>query len=295
MFGSCEGNNLEHIINDKELLDKNLHFINVARYTTFAFKKDYTINKETPKNHLPKEFQGFAKFYPDIYSRWIFMIRICFDTSHKLYKFFGGKGITVSKDFLNSKTFCKWCLKKGLISKLGSYDKYLIRKERDKGFSFENCNVISEKDIHIGKTLKLALEKLFLIKKYEEGHPDNLTFMNFYAKYYVYGLAVEDALAQCERGGRGDVFIFSANNFYNAVADETCCTLSVFKSRIHWSYMNKIPLYRPYDMLRPDYSLSEACALHGITSYHAKWDQSKWDMSKGSMGKRRHQKKINID
>lgn len=259
---------LSYVTSNHGLLKAHREVIRTRKYIPFKY-----YNCEVPsgpgKGLRPKCFSGFKKYYKYIYERWIHLIKSCFEPNYPFYKFFGAKGIYMSSHFLNGKKFCYWCLANGLTHNLGTYTEYLQRRNKDKQFSPKNCYVVSEKEIHECKTLKMALQSLRLIKLYEEGHDKSVSYMTFYTRYYVYDMKAEDALSwkyipKCVNANAG----FSPYTFYKSVATEESCSYSVFISRIKYSHLSNETNIRPYEMLKPDFSTTAEANHQGKLTYH---------------------------
>lgn len=224
----------------------------------------------------PKGFYQFSKNYFTLFLWWRHIMRCCFDESYQYYQFFGAKGISVDKTFLNAKKFCMWALKNGLTREPFMYDIYLQRKDKTKDFSVDNCYVITEKAVHECKDVKLVLNSLFLIKEYESKHDPSVSYMTFYTRYYMYDMSVDDACTYKFDPTKTETTIgFSPFRFYHSVADEHSCVWSTFKSRMHYSYLNGGFNVRPYDLLKPDFSVSEEANRQGKLSYKQQYLREK--------------------
>lgn len=269
-----------YVTNDKEILKKHTLFIKRADYVTSGFILKY-LDCEVPsgpfKGTKPKSFKRFKAKYRPLYNRWLHYVRLCFEPNYSMYKFFGGKGIYASDDFLDAKKFCTWCLRKGVVDDLGMYTKYIIRKDKTKGYSFDNVMLLDEKDIRKGKNLKSALTSLLLAKKYEEYHDPEVTYMTAYTRFYAYDFDVDDAVGAPHKKRSGVLYKFSPTLFYKSVADETSCSLSTFLSRVHYAYLDDIHVMKPYDMLDPKFSVSGETNAHGRMSYKQRWDRDRAD------------------
>lgn len=268
-----------YISNSPELLKQHIKFIYDSAYANNSLICKLVVPAGQSKGLSPKRFDHFKKYYPYIYERWVHMIRSCLDPSYYYYQFFGGKGIYVSRDFLDSKLFCIWCLKNGLTSKLGMYDKYIQRKRKNRNYSPGNCYVITEKELHECKSLKLVLGSLYITKKYEEGHDESVSYMTMYTRYYAYDLSLDDALYHKYDTTSMQTCVmsmgFSPTYFYRSVATENDVSLSVFLSRYHYSYLNGGFTARPYDMLKEDFSIEAETARQGKISYKKQWERNR--------------------
>lgn len=79
------------------------------------------------------------------------MKKRCYDESHKSYKYYGGKGITICNEWLNDfEEFYKWCINNG-------YKKGLTidRIDASKNYEPENCKFSTACDNYSKKTLDL--------------------------------------------------------------------------------------------------------------------------------------------
>lgn len=262
---------LSYVTGNPELLKAHREVIRTCKYIPFKYAK-CEVPSGPSKGLKPRYFSGFKEHYKYIYERWIHLVKSCFDPNYPFYKFFGAKGIYMNFHFLNSKRFCYWCLVNGLTHELGTYTEYLQRRKKDKQFSPRNCYVVSEKDVHSCKTLKMALQNLRLIKLYEEGHDKSVSYMTFYTRYYAYDMKAEDALSWAY-APKWDNVGFSPQTFYNSVATEESCSYSTFMSRMHYSYLNGGINIRPYEMLKPDFSITAEANRQGKLSYKQQWDR----------------------
>lgn len=277
-----DNKDLKYVSENKALLMRHLEFLKRRPISNGYINQGFILLDVELEGKIvhPISFVGFDEVYPYIYNRWAHLIKSCYDKDYIYYPFIGGKGLTMSKEFIDGRAFCAWCLRYGLTSKLGMYKDYLIRKNKKLGYSPDNCYVVTEKDIHNGKTIDLVLDSLCLAKKYEEGHSKGVTFPTAYTRYYIWDFCVEDALNHTShKNTNRDIyrFGFSPYNFYCSVADESSCTWPVFRSRVHWHYLDGGLPMRPYDMLKPDFSISAAANMQGRLSYKQQYDRAKKD------------------
>lgn len=268
-----------YIANNKELLKEHKTFIRKSAYALNCQLSKLVVPEGLSKGLFPKKFDFFDKYYPCIYARWEQLVRATLDNSYYLYKFFGAKGIYISKDFLDSKKFCIWCLENKLTSKPGMYDAYLQRKDKKRMYSPSNCFVITEKEVHSCKSLKSVLSSLFLLKKYEEYHDPTVSYMTMYTRYYAYDMSIEDAVSTKydtrNRGTTMETVGFVPRLFYLSIATEKDVPFSTYMSRVHYSYLNGGFTIRPYDLLKEDYSVDEEAAKQGKVSYKRQWLRNK--------------------
>lgn len=221
----------------------------------------------------PKAFKMFNVLYKSIYNWWIYLLRCCYDKTYVMYQFFGARGITLSSRFLDGKNFCIWALNKGLTNKAFTYTTYIQRKNRNIGFSERNCYVITEKEVHECKTLEDVLNSLYIIKKYEEGHDHSVSYMTYYTRCYIYNLPPDDARMWPHY--RHKIGEFSPVNFYQSVADDTSVTATTFMSRVHYAYLNGGHTMRPYEMLKPEYSVMATANAENKLSYKQQYNRNK--------------------
>ena len=269
---------LSYIANNPDLLQKHIRFICAMPYVNSP-RHTFVVPDGINKGKTQKTFAFFREHYTWIYERWLHLLKCCFDPNYLYYKFFGAKGVSMSLDFLNSRTFCTWCLMNGLTSKRDMYSTYLQRRNKNGNFSPYNCYVVTEKELHECKDLKIVLDRLYITKRYEEEHDPSVSYLTMYTRYYLYDMSLDDALHYkydpSTRGTCAKTIGFSPSKFYASVATENDVPWSMFISRIHHSYLNGGFIARPYDMLRPEYSIEEETAKQGKISYKKQWDRNR--------------------
>lgn len=248
----------------KFILDSNYSFNNVDNFI------------EEDLEQMPKIFDFFRQRYAYIWKRWYSLLNICYNKNHVLYPMFGAKGVKLSNEFLDAKFFCIWCLENGLTGKYGSYTTYLQRKDKTKSYSPSNCYVVTEKDNHNGKSLKSVLESLRLIRVFEEDTTKSVSYLTFYTRYFVYDFDEYDAL-HAKLITTKYKYDFKPFVFYNSVATEKSCSFSTFASRILAAKLVASGnfIVKPYDMLKPEYSVEEECAKQGAISYKSQWERKR--------------------
>lgn len=265
---------LSYITNSPDLLRAHARYI--AKSKSLPIFKSLPTLSGPNKGLVAKTFSSFSTHYPFIYERWVHLIKVCNDQTHPMFKFFGGKGVTLSKEFLDGKKFCMWCLHHGLTQSTFEYRQYLQRKRKNGPYSRHNCFVISEKEIHECKSLYLVLGSLRLIKLYEESHDKSVSYMTYYTRYYMYDMSEEDARSwEYDPRNPETTVGFKPTSFYASVAKEGDCSVTTFMSRIHYSYLNGGFEIRPYDMLKPEYSVKEEANKQGKLSYKQQYDRNR--------------------
>ena len=268
-------NDLLSILDNKELLDKHIDFINTRKYTQLKLPSHVTSNVK-----LPDTFSLFREKYTQIFCRWVRLLMYCYCDSHECYRFFGQRDIKMCDEFLDCKKFCIWCLTNGLVYNPNSYIKYLIRKDKSGDYTLDNVRIVSEKQLHSTPDLSDAITNIILAKNYEDHHPESVTFMSAYARYYVHDFTMEDAISAKYRCFSSKMPIsedeisigFQPRLFYKSVADEDSCTFGDFLSRLHATYLSKIPI-RPYDLIRKDFSITAHVEKFGTKSYKQLWEE----------------------
>lgn len=250
-----------YIMSNRALKSAHKKFIMNAAYT-----RDLVASKSGIKS-----FVGFHK-YAFIYAQWVHLVNCCYVPDSPFYPFFGGKGIKLSPEFLDGKTFCLWALKNGLTRKPFMYDVYLQRRDKSKDYSPANCYVTTEESIHKCKSVKQALESVWILKKYEEEHDSSVSYVTYYTRYYMYDMTVEDARSWYYNAHiKGCRYGFSISRFYQSVANKESCSFSTFKSRMHYAHLNGGFTIRPYQMLDPSFDVGAAANQQGKLSYKQRY------------------------
>lgn len=84
---------------------------------------------------LKKEINnGVTKNNPRLYQVWAKMKSRCFNANDKSYPYYGGRGISVCKEWIDSEKFCKWAILNGYRD-----DLTIERKNNDGNYCPENC------------------------------------------------------------------------------------------------------------------------------------------------------------
>lgn len=76
-----------------------------------------------------------------VYKLWSHMKERCFSPKHKSYSDYGGRGITVCKEWLEAKPFIEWALENGYKEGLT-----LERKDFNANYSPNNCVFVTQKE-----------------------------------------------------------------------------------------------------------------------------------------------------
>jgi hypothetical protein len=260
---------LKAVVSDSELLKKHLYFLRYA-----------PVKKTTRYGEDVSVVRNLRLYYPTLAARWEYLLNVCYNKENPIYHLFGGRGIFMSKGFRDSRIFCKWCLKNKVIDAIGSYTLYIQRKNKNKGYYWRNCYTVTEKELHECHNIKTALDLLVFAKKYREGHHKSVSYMTAYTRYFAYDFPLDGALnteyfTACTIVRNPFNVGFSPSIFYRSVADEKSCTQSVFLSRMHYAYMNGGFTCRPYDMLKPDFSVSATANMENKLSYKQMWNRTK--------------------
>lgn len=252
-------NDLGYIYKDKDLLLQHIKFISTSSWTTHPTNLDkYVVTSGKSEGQKPRSFSMFEIRYKYIYDLWVYLIKSCLEPTYPTYSLFGARGICITRDFLNAKRFCKWCLINGLTNKQGTFERYLVRRDKKGNYSPVNCYVVSEKEIHSGRSMKIVLDQIYLAKRYKEWHHPTVSYVTAYARYYLWDWDVEDAIS-IEYSGKvtddltSSQYGFSKRRFYAACADENSCSLQTFVSRIYALRDRGYELnHVPYDLLKKD-------------------------------------------
>ena len=268
-----------YITNNKGLLWRHISFINEKlKYTK---ELPYKLENSHHTVRYARPFYKFETFYPCIYKWWMHIIKSCLDPNYPFYKFIGAKGITPTLYWLDAKKFCAWALRNGLNKDPFTYNMYLVRKNKSNKYDRNNVIISSERELHNSKNISDILRNILLIRKYEEYHHPSVSYMTFYTRYYVYDMDADDArtmeykrpTSSCEKQF-GEALGFSPTKFYDGAATEESCTKSEFLSRIHGLYLCDDVVIRPYELLKPEFSVRAETQLQGKISYKEMWDRN---------------------
>lgn len=287
IFDSSQSD-LSYITNNKKLLNKHIKFINASPYRPAHSSNGGLYTSKLTIRH-PRLFVGFNKCYEPIYRRWVRLLSYCYVERNECYPFFGKRGIKLCDEFLDSKRFCIWCLTNGLVCAPDSYIKYLVRKDKSGDYSPDNVAIISEKQLHSTPDIVDAIDLIVLAKNYEDHHHETVSYMSAYTRYYMHDFTIEDAISVPYRPFKHryneselqrEISVgFAPTSFYKSLSDETTCRFNDFWSRLHMMYLSKIQL-RPYDALKPDFSMSEYMRSIGKKSYKQLWEEDRAEKKK---------------
>lgn len=244
---------LTKIISGQNNLDAEV--VKIRGYKEIPFCCNY----EFPDGVEPKTFKAFKSKYPSIYKWWTELLRKSYDKSYPLYQFFGNRNIGMSEEFLDGKNFCIWCLQNKLTTPFGYYLKYIHRKDKSKDYSSDNCSVITEKELHECSSLQSALKLLWFTRQYDEHKTKGVTLVIAYARYFIHDMDLLDSITWVYTPPKVGLqnFGFSTKNFYASIAKPTDCTYSVYINRIKGAQRYGGIEIRPYEMLNPDFSMTE--------------------------------------
>lgn len=130
----------------------------------------------------------------DLYHTYIGMHIRCEDKVHKSYKYYGGKGISVCKEWSGKNGFInfrKWATTSGWAKGLS-----LDRKENNKGYSPDNCRWVTKVQQKYNRTDNIIYEycgimmPLGMISKIE-----NVKYGMLYNRVRKKGMGVQEAIA----------------------------------------------------------------------------------------------------
>jgi len=119
----------EHKTKKAEYYQKNK--IRIAEYN----KQHRKSNKE-----LIEFNRQYQKEHP-LYATWHGMKQRCFDLNHSNYKYYGECGVGVCKEWLDYKTFEKWCLDNGWQPGLT-----IDRIDNNGDYKPNNCQIITRSE-----------------------------------------------------------------------------------------------------------------------------------------------------
>ena len=91
------------------------------------------------KKHI-SHHQKHGMYNHRLYGIWSMMKERCFNSKRREYHRYGGRGITVCPEWLDSKTFIEWALSNGYSDELT-----LDRIDNDGNYCPQNCRWISKK------------------------------------------------------------------------------------------------------------------------------------------------------
>lgn len=82
-----------------------------------------------------------------LYQVYFGMKSRCYNPNVKCYKNYGGRGITICDEWLNDfETFKKWMLEHGYDYSKSRKEQQIDRKDNDKGYSPDNCRIVTNKE-----------------------------------------------------------------------------------------------------------------------------------------------------
>jgi hypothetical protein len=120
---------------------KQLHSIYECPYCNIHFEAaDYSIKRKNTKScgclkHMPVLKHGYSK--TRIYKTWIGIKKRCFNKKSKSFVYYGGRGITMSNDWLEFENFRKWAESNGYTDNLT-----IERKNVNGNYEPNNCEWI---------------------------------------------------------------------------------------------------------------------------------------------------------
>lgn len=95
-------------------------------------------NNKLHQKYSTSDSQDDSKYH-HLYQAWLHMKKRCYNPKDPEYKSYGGRGITVCKEWLNYANFRKWALSTGYDYKLDRSKQSIDRIDVNKGYSPDNC------------------------------------------------------------------------------------------------------------------------------------------------------------
>ena len=125
-----------------------------------------------------------------IYTVWRSMRQRCNNPNCKSYKYYGGRGISVCREWDDPKVFAEWAFANGYSDSLT-----LDRIDVNKGYAPDNCRWVSQKAQQNNKTTNIRYE--YLGEAHTLGEWADITGIRvttLWARIKVRGWSVKDAL-----------------------------------------------------------------------------------------------------
>ena len=127
-----------------------------------------------------------------VYTIWALMKYRCLNPNRKEYKDYGGRGITVCQEWLDSKSFIEWALANGY-----SDDLTLDRIDNDGNYCPGNCRWVSRKEQSYNKRNNRLITHNGQTKTITQWAEENgLTYNIVKKRYDELGWSFEDAISK---------------------------------------------------------------------------------------------------
>jgi hypothetical protein len=114
----------------------------------------------------------------ELYKTWRWLVIVCTKSNNDHYKNYGAKGITLTKNWIppkkkGFKAFCEWSTANGWAP---NKDLKLIRADKSKPFTEENCKWVTHQERNISRN---PLYKIWYAMVDRTSNPDTTNFHNY--------------------------------------------------------------------------------------------------------------------
>lgn len=174
-------------------------------------------------------FTSFQKYYPNLSSDWKELIHRCYDPTHIMYPYFGGRGIGMDLDFRNAKTFCCWCISQGHFRLKISNILFFQRIDKNKNYSTSNCYFVKASDFYTN-SMSLTLLELRLRSAYDKYKNPDVTYFLAKSRFLNKDMNILDSVS-LPLGKIRETKSFSPSQFWDTYATPSSISKKAFKYR----------------------------------------------------------------